>query len=442
MERITALWARFKYFKMEYAFRQEHLRFDKLQTIVGILILLLPIILFCSSDYYLFQTSRQFFSLLIVRGLLFLLTLVVLHLVPRVKVFNRLDGLILIWWFAFVAANFYINSTRPAEYIGHSMIDILILLSIYILLPNRLILQIIPALLFTLGNVLLILFNKLPLTVMQSNVLWITYLVGNGLGIFIAWRLHIVRRMQFETSYNESRLAKKLHKLNVNKDKLFSIISHDLRSPFNPLLGMTKILSDTSNTLTREEVNISAQKIHESASKVFVLIDNLLQWARIQSDKLKPNQSEFDLNELIKSNIDILSNYIESKNIQITNDVKSEFFVFADKDMIRSVLQNLLSNALKFNNEGGYIKIAAAHKYDMAEITISDDGIGMGKDDLRKLFGNSSFHTTYGTAGEKGTGLGLVICKELVEQNKGTITVESELGKGSTFKFTLPLKRE
>lgn len=286
-----------------------------------------------------------------------------------------------------------------------------------------------------------------------ATVLETSYPVKNGDSKIIAYR-GILRDIT-EEKRNEARLRQllvrfefindqlkksqdELINLNQAKDKLFSIIAHDLRSPFSALLSFSEFLADDIDNMERDEIKSFSEKIHESAKNVFTLLENLLQWSRIQSGKIPYEPSKFNMNSKIEQVINLLRNNAENKKIIITNKADSTSFVFADEDMIFSVMQNLLSNAIKFTREGGAITFDSLLNNEHWKFSVTDNGVGISEEDQEKLFRVDSHHTTYGTNEEKGSGLGLVICKEMIERNKGKIWVKSKRGEGTSFHFTLP----
>ena len=229
-----------------------------------------------------------------------------------------------------------------------------------------------------------------------------------------------------------------LKKLNASKDKLFSIIAHDLRSPFTSLIGMSDFLLEDIDDFSRDEIKNFVSKINESARNVFKLLENLLQWSKLQTGGLEFNPEKFDMYMIVIEAVNLLGHNAAHKGIELANDMQKEMYVKADYNMVSSVVQNLVSNAIKFSNPNGYIRISGESDDDYIYIKVEDSGIGMNNKDLLKLFRIDTHHTTLGTANEKGSGLGLVLCKELIEQNGGVISVNSELGKGTTFIFSLP----
>lgn len=232
-----------------------------------------------------------------------------------------------------------------------------------------------------------------------------------------------------------------LQELNASKDKFFSILAHDLRSPFNGLLGFTNYLVEDLDSLSKEEVRNFATQIQGSAKLLFNLIENLLQWTRLQSGKMQCQPIRLDVSEVVTDVISVLIGNAIRKNISLRSEMNHYSYAFADQNMLYSTFQNLIANAIKFTNPGGEVRITGEYKDEYLEVCISDTGIGIRKEDMEKLFRIDVQHSTIGTSKEKGTGLGLILCKELVEKQGGTITIESEFGKGTKFIFTLPKEK-
>lgn len=231
-----------------------------------------------------------------------------------------------------------------------------------------------------------------------------------------------------------------LEKLNHTKNKFFSIIAHDLRNPFAGMLSSSEMLIRAlkNNPENTERLMRNADSLHSSVQNGFKLLENLLEWSRVQRDEIKYNPVDTCITEIIKDSILSLQSFIENKNIKITFD-NQQYKVFADKNMLYTIIRNFLSNAVKFTPAGGSINIILKDKNNVLEVIISDTGVGMSEENMAKLFNLEHKNTTLGTQNEKGTGLGLILCKEFVKKNGGNIWVESELEKGSKFYFTLPL---
>jgi signal transduction histidine kinase len=233
----------------------------------------------------------------------------------------------------------------------------------------------------------------------------------------------------------------KLHDLNTSKDKFFSIIAHDLKSPFLGFLGLTNELAHNAAQFTLPEMTELGVTLHQSSKNLFNLLHNLLEWTQIQNGSISLEQNNISLDEIIKHNIQMIMPACEQKGILINNLVTHPIRVFADKKMLDSILLNLLSNAVKFTHRNGTITVGTnATNNGRIEISISDTGIGLSKHLIDNLFIIGEKTGRKGTEGELSTGLGLMLCKEFVEKNGGIIRVESKEGLGSTFYFTLQSK--
>lgn len=247
----------------------------------------------------------------------------------------------------------------------------------------------------------------------------------------------ITERRNAERELRENE--KKLKQINSTKDKLFSIIAHDLRSPFNTILGFSQLLKANIRKYDVEESEKHLDTINSSVITTLNLIINLLSWARNQTGQTIFNPETMTLQHILNEVIDLLTSSAKIKNISINNNLPGNIIVYADKNMVKTILQNLISNAVKFTNPDGKVNIYATPVNGQVEITISDNGTGIRKKAIRNLFTIEANVPEPGTANEIGSGLGLVICREFVEKHGGKIWVESKVGKGSDFKFTLPL---
>ncbi|MBT8383791.1 MAG: PAS domain S-box protein, partial [Ignavibacteria bacterium] len=256
---------------------------------------------------------------------------------------------------------------------------------------------------------------------------------------FIAQVQNITARKKSEQQL--VKYAEELNTLNASKDKFFSIISHDLRSPFNALLGITEYISQSYNELSPAEIRDSIANIYTSSQKLYNLISNLLEWSRLQTGRFDTDKTSIELVQLIDEVKNLYISIAITKGIKIDTDVSRDVVVFADRYMIESILRNLISNAIKFTDTGGKVKIEVSTMSKFAQVSVSDNGVGISKENISSLFKIDEQYRTDGTANEKGTGLGLILCKEFIENNNGTISVESVEGKGSSFIITIPLHR-
>lgn len=230
-----------------------------------------------------------------------------------------------------------------------------------------------------------------------------------------------------------------LQDLNATKDKVFSIIAHDLKGPFNAIIGLTDLLLQNYKELNAEQLRKTLQVIAGSSNQAYTLLENLLLWSRAQTGSMKYLPVKIRLDQVIKETIQLLHIQMNKKELRQVNNVPGDLFLLADKNMTETIIRNLLSNAIKFTPRGGEILLEAIKKEDMAEISVIDNGVGIPPAHLGQLFQTGSTITTTGTEKEKGSGLGLILCKEFVEKHGGRIWAESPAGKGSAFRFTLPL---
>lgn len=234
--------------------------------------------------------------------------------------------------------------------------------------------------------------------------------------------------------------AQELKELNETKDRFISIISHDLRTPFSSILGFTDFLLNEKD-ITEEKRTQYIEFIQESAKSMLNLVNSLLDWTRLQTGRIKFEPQKINAKNLIDKSIQMLSGAALQKNINIKSEVSNDIFIHADENLLMQVFNNLISNAIKFTNKEGEIVVKA--KLDVikrnVQFTVQDNGVGIKKEDLPKLFKVDSKFTTIGTAGERGSGLGLSLVQEIVHKHGGEIWVDSELGKGSKFNFTIPI---
>lgn len=232
--------------------------------------------------------------------------------------------------------------------------------------------------------------------------------------------------------------AEELKEINLSKDKFFSIISHDLKSPFQGLLGFTEMLNEDYDSMDNEQRKNIIKEIRASSVHIYNLLINVLEWSRLQTRRVDFNPEKVSLRNKIDEIKNLLIMNAINKEITIHNEVNQECFVFADENMLRSVLHNLLSNAIKFTRQGGYVKFRASLAGNFYVVNVIDNGIGISQNDIGKIFSIGIQYSTKGTSNEQGTGLGLTLCKEMIEKHGGSIWVESTLGAGSSFRFTLP----
>lgn len=247
------------------------------------------------------------------------------------------------------------------------------------------------------------------------------------------------RRKVIEAELRQSE--QQLRELNSTKDKFFSIIAHDLKNPIGAFKNVLELLYESYDDFSKEELIEFIEPLKDSARQLFNLLENLLLWSRAQTGRIEKSPETFNLNYLINQNINLLKLQAENKNIALTYEGNDQIEVFADMNMLTTVIRNLINNAIKFTPNGGKITITTTQQNDFAIVCIADTGVGMSIEVQKKLFRIDVHHTSLGTNEEKGTGLGLIICKEFVEANGGKIWVESKEGEGSQFYFSIPLSQ-
>jgi signal transduction histidine kinase len=280
-------------------------------------------------------------------------------------------------------------------------------------------------------------------TLMWTAVLLIIIAAGIGVIAISISRNSAMRKKNVELENKNALISEqniKLTELNATKDKLFSIIGHDLKNPYQSLIGFSNILIQDYKELSEEELKEFVGYIFEASEMGNRLLQNLLDWSRSETGRLKYEPEQFLLYEIINEAINLAANTTMQKEINIISSIPDDQEVFCDRNMVYTVLRNLVSNAIKFSYRGGVIKIFSEVKDSFVEVSVADSGVGMTNTFMEDLFKLEKRVTKDGTENEKGTGLGLYLCKEFIEKNHGTIRVISEPGKGSTFVFTLPAR--
>ncbi len=257
-------------------------------------------------------------------------------------------------------------------------------------------------------------------------------------------RKRMILKDLLEEELTEQKLTiekqrKELESLNATKDKFFSIIAHDLKNPFASLIGASDILVDSADELSQEQIKTFSGIINQSARQAYLLLENLLTWSRMQTGSIALKPKEIDLWDLVNEVVILHTGSAENKGINLEAAVDEDLKIVADPNMINTVIRNLVSNAIKFTPSGGNISVSSHTTEKQVEIWVTDTGVGIDSAGQKKLFRIDEQLIKSGTENETGTGLGLILCKEFIEMHKGQIWVESELGKGSSFRFSIPL---
>ena len=253
------------------------------------------------------------------------------------------------------------------------------------------------------------------------------------------------KELIFELKVRKEKIQeheKYLKDLIATKDKLFSIIAHDLRSPFNSIMGYTNLLFEEIEESNRNTSIKYLKIIDTSAKNTLLLLDNLLEWARSQSGDLTVKHEDINITQIVDETIETFIPIANNKIIMLSYEILDDIVIVTDLNMLTTILRNLINNAIKFTKRNGKIVVTAYTINEMIEFSISDNGIGISDEIMNNIFSTEEFSTSEGTAHEKGSGFGLILCKDFVEKLGGKIWVTSKLGKGSDFRFTLPLEKE
>jgi two-component system sensor histidine kinase/response regulator len=251
--------------------------------------------------------------------------------------------------------------------------------------------------------------------------------------IYVAMARHndLIKTRELVRKISEDE--KELRELNATKDKFMSIIAHDLRGPIGALMAFSEQIHLDFEDINTDQLKSYLKNFHRTSKGIYELLENLLYWARVQTGKVKSKFTEFNLETEVDSVMNLLATNISNKQQTMVKDYMCSGYVYLDKNIIHTVLRNLMSNAIKFTPKGGKITIRIRPGLQQCQIEVSDTGIGLAEEDVNKLFSIDKSFSYKGTEGEEGTGLGLVLCKDLVEMMNGTISVKSELGKGTSF---------
>ena len=246
----------------------------------------------------------------------------------------------------------------------------------------------------------------------------------------------LIARVATHIEIKKSR--EKLIELNATKEKLFSIISHDLRGSLGSVLSLSDLLLLNMDNYSSDKIRQFVSNIYQNSKNTFELLENLLDWSRLQTERLTRKIEKHNLQSNVDNIFQLYTEIAKNKHITLQNNISPDVFVYCDIEMTKTVLRNLILNAIKFTNKQGIVSLNSIESDSHIEIQVSDNGLGIVAENLPYLFSIEKNISTLGTNNEKGTGLGLMLSKELIEKQGGSIWVESELGKGSTFKFTLP----
>ena len=277
------------------------------------------------------------------------------------------------------------------------------------------------------GKEYVLLVSKIPLKDSNENIVGLVGISND-----------ITERKKMENKLRERN--QQLKKLNNMTNKIYSVVGHDLKTPLSSILGLSDLL--LSDIDSEDDLKENLGIIRQSALKMSDLLGDLLNWARIQTDDLSLNKSEFSIWETVQDTIDLLTITAEQKGISLEFKNGDSFQVYADKQLIATVIRNFISNALKFSDEGDTVEVRLRRDENYWHLSVEDEGMGMSEKNIQRLFHNRKHPQKEGTQNEKGSGIGLRLCKELAERHGGQISVESELGKGSIFTLAIPANQD
>lgn len=251
----------------------------------------------------------------------------------------------------------------------------------------------------------------------------------------------VIAQLELRKSHQAVELAnERLREINASKDKFFSIIAHDLRAPFHGILGFSEVLETEIEDLDQKGIQDIAGYLRSTAHATFRLLENLLQWAMSEGGALVYKPREVYIEQVFQTIFEVLNAMAQKKNIVLHNDVDPDLACYADINMMTSVLQNLCSNAIKFTRNGGHVYLSANQVGNEVHIKVRDTGIGMTDTQIQDFFSRQQPQSLKGTDGEKGTGLGLLLCRQFVEKNNGTMKIDSKIDEGTTFTISVPAK--
>jgi signal transduction histidine kinase len=328
----------------------------------------------------------------------------------------------------------------------------LVIFWIYTFIRLRFWNSILAALIITLGYEFIAIFiQKLTADGIESENMMVFiinnffFIAANIIGLWSSYHIEKLHRSNFlqkqtiiEENTRIKNISAELGNANAAKDKFFSIIAHDLRNPFNSILSFSSLLTNNLQAMSPAAVQKSILQINASAQSAFKLLENLLEWARSQTGHIEYNPTAIQLSSLFSISYELTEVMAKEKDIELVFDNPGNTEIIADNNMILTVLRNLVSNAIKYTDKGGCVRVLSKRLNNEVVISVSDTGVGIHPDDIYKLFNISDKFSTEGTEKETGTGLGLLLCKEFVEKHGGKISVESEIKKGSVFTFNLP----
>lgn len=413
-------------------------------------------LVFQIADFVRGAWSEPLSLILYVRLIYLALSVFGIYLVNRLNSPIGIDWTVLIWTLITGIQVLIIDVSRPDDYVHHLMIDIVFIVFLYTVFPNQVLNQLAVGLLFSGPLIFIVVEEKTGIPDMGKFAVVSTILFVNAVGYFISRRHHMLMRREFLHHRKEKMLREELEHALAEKNalldeqkrsasvrsRIYSIIGHDLRNPLHGIQGFAETLITADHELESQEAVKTGGYIYQLSKQLRSLLDNLLDWTRISRDRFPFNPEQLDLGSLIH---DVIKDYellATNKDINIYYHSELSVMVEADKQMIQSVLRNLLMNAIKFTEKGGRIDVELATIEGKVIVAFSDTGIGIDNMVLNRLKSSEQLpYSSSGTAGETGSGLGLNLCQEFVAHHKGSFDIRSKKGEGTTVEFSLPLNQ-
>lgn len=412
---------------------------DKKLISFTVLFLGFAVWIFYFTDMMYIGLNAGLFAILIARTLFLVTSFYIMYLLNTNKKPEYYEAVVYVWWMLFIAAAVFTNFSRPITYTTHYTTFALAIMGMYFVPPNKFKFQVIPALTLTFINIIFLIALKFPLTTIISVIF--AYVIANVFGIFLSIKLKELKIYQYEKLKNEEDIKNEYIRLNETKDKFFSIISHDIKTPLISFYSYSKMLHDESDKLNQEELKSIYSKLNNSAKKMSSLLDNLLNWASIESGNISIKYEICNPKKIIDNNFKFFEDVAEEKRIILKNSVDNDISINSDYEILNIVLRNLISNSIKYSFENEVVEVSAICDRDTIKIMVSDNGIGINPVDINNIFNIDKIFSNKGTKGEIGHGLGLIISQELIKLLNGDIKFNSEPNNFTIFTITLPNKK-
>ncbi|MBN1301645.1 MAG: HAMP domain-containing histidine kinase [Melioribacteraceae bacterium] len=333
---------------------------------------------------------------------------------------------------------YYYNIVKLFDYTTILVLNFIVFFFLFIVIPNNFLSQIVSATIYLLSMILVFLPNVNEMSSRATITLIIAFVVALSIGLVVSYRTNKWRRKLFYSYMKENELKQKVSENNDYKNKLFSIIAHDLRTPFGTLKNSVDYIKSNIEDITKPEVLDLVRGLSQSSEKINSMLENLLNWVKIQMDNVEIHPRKIELYDLVEKIIELYRESALNKNIELVNVVNDKLSVKADEQSLGITLRNVLSNAIKFSFLNSEVIVDASARNGMSVICISDKGVGIPEELVDKILNGKLLFTSDGTGNEKGSGLGLLLAREFVEKNNGKMWIQSELNRGTKVFFSLP----